>query len=175
MPCRVSLHIVEHRIEGVQFKKVAVRAHGGRGSVVVAVLPIVGGGRSHIMGDALGQGGHRCGKVVEHPVHPRHLGRRRVGRIGVVHNQGETLRVGGNTVGPFEGRREIVAVFAGVDGGNGATVRKGRRRQFHLVAVVVAVVVAVGTIAVGPADGCCCCCCCFVCGWFGLYNQTVRK
>jgi ATP-dependent exoDNAse (exonuclease V) beta subunit len=66
--------------------------------------------------DRLGQS-HRAGRnVVEHPMHPRALRRRRVGRVGVVDDQREALRPGGRS-DPRERRRQILAL-ARVDGGN---------------------------------------------------------
>src|SRR5215471_8632890 len=69
-----------------------------------------------VLGQALGIGGY----VVDDPMYPDHLGCFRVGRVGIIDNQDETLSAVGNTI-PCKRRRDILAL-AGILRGNVAVL-----------------------------------------------------
>src|SRR6266568_1107622 len=79
-------------VECVELEEVTVSSDGRTRTTVPSPLPIVDAfaraGGQVLRGD---RGGEACRvgwDVVEHPVHPRHLGSLRIGRVGIVDDQG---------------------------------------------------------------------------------------
>src|SRR5262245_46602907 len=71
---------------------------------------------ARVLGQALGIGGY----VVDDPMYPNHLGCFRIGCVGIIDNQYETLSAVGDTL-PRKRRRNTVA-FAGIFRGNVAVL-----------------------------------------------------
>src|SRR5690606_10677197 len=116
--------VAQARVERVELEEIAVASDGRTGASVTGATPVVRAFSRALwepasLGDAVCVGRD----VVHHPVNPRALGRRGIGRIGIVDDEREALRVRGDT-SPRQGWCGVGA-FAGVLGRYARRLAKG--------------------------------------------------
>src|SRR5262249_35195903 len=108
--------VAQHGVERVELVEVAMPTDRRAGPAIAGALPVVAsltGSRREsprLRGPAPGAG--RRGGVVEGPLHPRHLGCRRVRRIGIIDDEDKALGARGR-ITPRE-RRRYISAFTGV-------------------------------------------------------------
>src|SRR5208337_106474 len=85
----------QNGIESVELMKVAMTANGRTRAAIGGPFPII---ETHhrsrwqsLTGDAFGKPRRARRKIVKNPMHPRHLGRLRIRRVGIIDDENEAL------------------------------------------------------------------------------------
>src|SRR5262249_41117214 len=108
------LKVAQHRVQSVELVVVAVAADRRTRATVPGALPIIDSFAStrRKLLDSFGQACRGCRHIIQDPMHPGHLGRFRIGRVGIIHDESEAAGPGGSSA-PLQSWTDVVS-FAGV-------------------------------------------------------------